>query len=78
MCAWSHCLLHDNKMCLNYKISALVLVAVMIKRIQSDPGDDCASLTKCMGDYGAKFQSVYNPRDAETVRTFFEIVCIKR
>ena len=74
----SHCFLYENKMYLNYKISAFVLVAVMIKRIQCDPGDDCASLTQCMGDYGAKFQSAFNPKDAKTVRKFFDIVCIKR
>jgi hypothetical protein len=38
----------------------------------------CALLTQCMGDYGAKFQSAFNPKDAKTVRKFFDIVCIKR
>ena len=65
-------------MYLNSKVSAFVLVAVMIKRIQCDPGDDCALLTQCMGEYGAKFQSAFNPKDAKTVRKFFDIVCIKR
>ena len=58
-------------------ISAFVLVAVMIKRIQCDPGDDCASLTQCMGDYGAKFQSAFNPKDAKTFPKVFDIMCIK-
>ena len=70
--------LYENKMYLNSKVSAFVLVAVMIKRIQCDPGDDCALLTQCMGDYGAKFQSAFNPKDAKTFRKFFDIVCIKR
>ena len=62
-------------MCLTFNISAFLLVAVMITRIQCGPGDDCASLTQCMNDTGIMFQSVFNPTDAGTVRQFFDIVC---
>ena len=57
-------------MCLSYKISGFVLVAVMITRIQCGTGDYCAALTQCLVDSGITFQGVFNPEDAELLEIF--------
>ena len=76
MCAWYHCLLYDNNMCLNYKISAFLLVAVMITRIQYGSGEDCEKVKQCMVGSGITFQSVVlNPAATETLRKYFDILC---
>ena len=60
-------------MCLNYKFSAFLLVAVIITRIQCGLGEDCTALTGCMGDSG--LTSEFSTIDAGTVRTYFNTVC---